>query len=54
MSFRKDAWGVSVLLGPLVACLAALCPWRNEDDEWFHLSALLLAMLLGALLLSVV
>jgi hypothetical protein len=35
------------------AGLADVCPWRNEDDEWFHLSALLMAVLLGALLLGI-
>ena len=42
-----------VLVARCAAGLADLSPWRNEDDEWFHLSALLMAVLLGALLLGI-
>jgi hypothetical protein len=31
----------------------SLCPWRCVDDEWFHLSALLLALLASGLLLNI-
>jgi hypothetical protein len=28
------------------------CPWHCVGDEWFHLSALLLALLVGGALLA--
>ena len=33
--------------------LAATRPWRSRDDGWFHESALLAAVLAGAMLIAI-
>lgn len=43
-----------VLLLGLAFALPATRPWAKDDVEWFEISALLEAVLLGALVLALV
>ena len=42
-----------VLILMLGTVLAATRPWRSQDEEWFQVSALVAAVLLGAFLLAI-
>jgi hypothetical protein len=45
-----DTHRLTLLVG--VALLASR-PWRSQDETWFHHSALIAALLLGALLIMI-
>ena len=44
---------LTILLLAFVGALAASRPWQAQDEEWFEMSALLGAVLLGACLLTI-
>lgn len=57
---RIPVWGrfttntvmTAALLALMAVALIGSRPWRTNDPEWFHASALLGALLLGGLLIT--